>query len=80
MGRGYGGKGSHCPMLLSEIVGDLVCVCVWGGGGHCHNSFSSVFKTTCGTVDFLLCSLGVSNFRKTCKETLHCNDVMCCAF
>ena len=20
MGRGYGGKGSHCPMLLSEIV------------------------------------------------------------
>ena len=21
IGRGYGGKGSHCPMLLSEIVG-----------------------------------------------------------
>ena len=21
LGRGYGGKGSHCPMLLSEIVG-----------------------------------------------------------
>ena len=32
MGRGYGGKGSHCPMLLSEIVG-LRDVSLFSGGG-----------------------------------------------
>ena len=46
MGRGYGGKGSHCPMLLSEIVGlrDVSLFSGGGGttlGGRGHNFFPS---------------------------------------
>ena len=45
MGRGYGGKGSHCPMLLSEIVALIRLLQLDVGGSGVHTAFSENGRT-----------------------------------
>ena len=47
---------------------------------HCYKvSFISI-KQVRNSIDFLLCSLSVSNYKKTIMKRHMCNDVMSCVF